>query len=316
MPSSPEKTALVTGAAGFVGSHLVDHLREHRYRVVAVDNLFRGRPSNLAHRADDKDTVFIIADIRNHSAMRRLFDDFRPDLVFHLAAIAFIPYNVAHPTETLDVNVSATQALLEVAQAVPPRSFVFASTADVYIPQNEANHEEQPTGPYNIYGISKGFAERLIALAAEAGGSQFIATRFFNVYGTRETNPHIVPEVVDQSLSGDRTILIGNLWPKRDYVFVSDVVDALLRLAEHSHGARYEVFNIGTGTEYSVQEVIEILGRILGRVIEPVVDETRTRRVERDHLVADIAKIRRVLGWQPRFTLEAGLRELVKAARV
>src|SRR3989442_4743735 len=118
MRESGGRTALVTGAAGFIGSHLVDHLRAHRYRVIAVDNVFRGRASNLAHRTDDPDTVFIIGDIRNQGAMRSLFEDFRPDLVFHLAAVAFIPYNVAHQTETLEVTVTATQSLIKISQSV------------------------------------------------------------------------------------------------------------------------------------------------------------------------------------------------------
>lgn len=314
MSEERKRTALVTGGAGFIGSHLIDCLRTNGYRVVAVDNLFRGRVSNLTHRSNDADTMLVIGDVRDSSAMRQLFEDFRPHAVFHLAAIAFIPYNIAHPAESLTVNVVGTQVLLEAAQAYPPAVFVFASTADVYVPQPGPNREDQSTAPYNIYGITKGFGERLLALAAEANGAcRFVATRFFNVYGTRETNPHVIPELVEQALRGDGTVRAGNLWPCRDYVFVEDVAHALVRIAEHPHDHAYEVFNIGTGVEHSVQDIITLLGRLLKRKIRPVVEEARTRRVERDHLVADIGKIRRTVNWTPRFTLEDGLRQLLSS---
>src|SRR5438445_1592278 len=158
------RTALVTGAAGFIGSHLVERLVEDGYRVVVVDRLLSGE-QRIQHLLRGEAVVLERGDIRDEALMARvaLLGPF--DTVYHLAALHYIPYCAAHPVETLSVNVLGTVVLLEALKAAPPDQLVFASTGDVYAPKSEPHRETDPLGPLSIYGLSKVFGERLIAAA-------------------------------------------------------------------------------------------------------------------------------------------------------
>lgn len=301
---------LVTGGAGFIGQKLIERLlNEQETRVVLYDNFVNGHwdDSPIPHPG----LTVVKGDIRDRAALCRMLNAYRPRTIYHLAALHFIPYCNAHPEETLAVNVIGTQSLLDACRAVPPEQFVFASTAAVYPIREGANAEESLLDPIDVYGFSKVFGEMLVRRFAAETGVVCTVGRFFNAYGAGETNPHVIPEIIAQLQQGDRVVL-GSLIAKRDYIYVEDLTDALEQFIRAKHSG-YEVYNIGTGMEYSVGEVIAIMETILGRALVVEQVSQRMRSVERLHLLADISKIRQHLGWQPRFSLREGLMHTLHA---
>jgi UDP-glucose 4-epimerase len=296
---------LVTGGAGFVGSQLVETLSEDGANLLAIDNCFAGSDSLVPD-----DVRFERTDIRDDS-LSELVEEFDPDVIVHLAALHYIPYCNDHPEETFQVNVMGTRNLLEAAgEASNLSTVVFASTAAVYPPREGPNAEGSPTGPMDIYGETKLVGEDLMQLFARRTGISTVSARLFNVFGTNETNDHLIPAIVEQVRRGDRKIDLGNLTPKRDFVHVSDVVEAIMTLAQEFQGG-YDTYNVGTGTEYSVREVVEQTSEALGEEIEIDQDDDRVRESDRPHLQADISRLRREFGWEPSVDLVTGLEELL-----
>lgn len=285
---------VVTGGAGFIGSHLIRYLLNEGAEVLAIDNLFVGKKEFISDGC-----LFKKLDIRFKEAKEVIWD-FEPDVIVHLAAIHYIPYCNENPGETFDVNVMGTRNLLEACEA----EFLFASSAAVYPPLNGALREDLH-GPIGIYGKTKLIGEDLVKLH----NKKAIIARLFNVYGPNDTNPHLIPEIVNQIKEGKRKIELGNLTPRRDYIHVDDVCAAILALLKHD---KEGVYNIGTGVEYSVNEVVEVVNEILGEEILIVQDKRRIRKVEREHLLADITKIQNEIGWKPEKRLKDGLKKLIE----
>ncbi len=303
------RTALVTGGAGFIGSHLTERLVRTGYRVVVVDRLLWGE-ERIKHLLGAESFLLERGDIRDEAFMARVASLGPFDTVYHLAAIHYIPYCAAHPVETVSVNVLGAQVLLETLKALPPRRFVFASSGDVYAPKSTPHDETDPLEPFSVYGISKVCGERLIAVAAsQMHQTSFVVARLFNVYGARETNPHVIPGIIARLKLGNR-VRLGNTWPRRDYVEVRDIAEALVELGSCSGHKRLQYFNVGTGVACSVQDVLEALERILQLKVVVEVGDELVRPVERPHLQASIAALEKATRWRPRYDLGDGLREL------
>lgn len=260
-----------------------------------VDNLFAGKREFVP-----KNTQFVEMSILSEE-VGDVFEYFQPDVVVHLAAIHYIPYCNSHPVETFEVNVMGTRNLLKFCTNV---KFLFASSAAVYPPLNRPLVEHLH-GPIDIYGKTKLIGEDLVRLYCRNP----IIVRLFNVYGLNDVNPHLIPELVSQIKRGRRLCEVGNLSPKRDYIHVDDVCSAIITLLEHSKGGTY---NVGTGREYSVEEVVKLIGEILDEEVKIVQVGERMRAVEREHLLADISKIKEETGWRPVLELKEGLKELIK----
>lgn len=306
---------IVTGAAGFLGSHVVDQLLARGTPVLAVDDLSGGQAAFLKPHHDNPAFSFVQLDLRDGSALRAVFEEYRPAAVVHLAALHFIPACVADPVRTISLNVLGTQCVLTAARAAGVERLFFASTGDVYVPDERPHHEDRsPTGPFNIYGLSKLIGEQLVALEArQRPETCFVVGRLFNLYGLRETNPHILPEVLGQlRTTPDGTLRLGNLWPKRDLVPVADAARAVVELIDKTPPGVTTV-NIATGVATSMQEVLEILGELRGRPLRVETDPAKVRPVERPHLQADVTRLREWLGWTPHADLRRGLRELLAA---
>ena len=192
----------------------------------------------------------------------------------------------------------------------PPRSLVAASSAAVYPIYDAANIEEHPIpGPTDVYGLSKWVNEEQLRQYAAQTNTRCAVARFFNIYGPRETNPHVLPEIIDQMLAGQMQLSLGNVKPKRDYIYVEDIARAVLELAQkNTHSFR--TFNVGTGTEYSVEELVEFLARVSGLPLSIETDPDRVRKSDRMHLLCDYSRIREEIGWKPDFDLERGLETL------
>ena len=297
-------TVLVTGAAGFIGSALCARIRSTGHRVVAYDNLSRGRRELLPH-----DTALVEADIRDARRLQETVAEFSPDCVIHLAALHFIPDCIARPQETIDVNVAGTRRVLDACRGSSVRSFVFASSGAVYAPSDDPCLEDDtPIGPLEVYGESKVAAETLAATFHAETGIATRILRLFNAIGRNETNPHVVPHILE-SLQASDVVRLGDVTPRRDYIDTRDVAAAILAAAEGATGL--DVWNVGTGIAWSVKDVVDLLGKILGRTIRIVQETSRMRPSERMLLAADIRRIRGAAGWAPRISMEESLKDLV-----
>jgi UDP-glucose 4-epimerase len=296
---------LVTGGCGFVGSALVRRLLAEACEVVVVDDLSRGSPANLG---PDRDRVTLVAE-EVTSDLGRIFASFQPQAVFHLAALHFIPDCDADPTRCLQINVDGTRAVLEAAAVLRHRvSVVLASSAAVYAPAHEPHQEEDSLRPIDVYGYSKLWTEELAGSFAARTGTAVGIARLFNVFGPGETNAHFIPSLVCQLKAGE-PVRLGNLSSKRDYVFVDDAADALLRLARYCNDGQSATLNVGSGRAYAGHEVVQALAEFTSLTAgsAPTIDPSRVRPVDRPLLLANPALAHKLLGWVPRTSLLDGL---------
>jgi UDP-glucose 4-epimerase len=301
---------LITGGAGFIGSALGEHLTALGHEVSVLDDLSFGR-RDLAKVPDER---FFKVDIRDRESVARSIDSYGPEWVLHLAAVHFIPYCNAHPVEATDINIMGTMSVLDACARNSGVEQVFvASTAAVYPIADGAMAEDHPLGPMDIYGITKLAGERLAHEYHLRTGVPTVVGRFFNAFGPNETNPHLIPEIQRQVLAGKRTLELGNLDPKRDFIHTEDMGRAMAALLE-ARVPGFEAYNIGRGIEYSVRDIVGSFQRMLGEPLTIEVDPSRVRKVERMHLLADVGKLKRVTGWEPTWGIDEGVATLLKEA--
>lgn len=308
---------LVTGAAGFLGSHVIETLVREGKNVIAIDNLSWGH-KNFLSQYENKIKFYQI-DITNKVELDKILKDTKPTNIIHLAALHFIPAAIQNPSVAININVLGTQILLQsLRENTNYKTFWFASTGDVYAPDEKAHHETKSLiSPFNIYGLSKLMGEQLIHLENKNyPQGRFIIGRLFNLYGSRETNPHILPEILGQikKQTGDVKLQLGNVWPKRDMVPVNDaakcIIKSLEKLLNDKHGVY--CFNYATGSAVSMEEMIIEIGKILKRKIIIELDPKKVRSVERAHLQADVASLKDFLGFTPQSNLNMGLVALLQ----
>ncbi|MEO8075602.1 MAG: NAD(P)-dependent oxidoreductase [Acidobacteriota bacterium] len=302
--------ALVTGGAGFVGRRLVEALVVRGWQVWAVDDFSTGRPADLAAIGDGTACHVVEADVAAAPSVAAAVAAAQPSVVFHLAAIHFIPQCERDPLRTLQTNVIGTQAVLNAVQSQPGCRMVFASTGDVYTPSIEPHHEGSALGPPSLYGLSKATGERLVERAGDQGVDYRIA-RLFNIFGPGDRVPHVLPDIVNR-LSRGGVLALGRLDAVRDYVYVDDVVQALIALSGHDGPDR--IFNIGTGEGRSVQDLVAGVEAACGFPLSIRTDPAKVRPVERPVLVSDSSLARAALGWVPRMAFQDGITRVVAAA--
>jgi UDP-glucose 4-epimerase len=299
------RRVFVTGGAGFIGSHLVERLVSAGDSVTVADDLSRGRREWIHPDAELHE-----ADVRDGDALRRAVAQGSPEIVVHLAAMHFIPSVDGAPDLAWDVNVNATRTLLDALARRPPELLLFASTAAVYPDRRGPIAETCPPEPFDLYGRTKLEGERLVREFESTARTRCVVARIFNVIGNRETNAHVVPDLVGQLRAGSSRVRLGNLEPRRDYSDVLDVAVALERLLSLPQD-RADTFNVGSGRSASVAELVRACEEVLGRSIEVEVDAQRARKQDRAELVADPRLLQRATGWRPERSLQETLTDLL-----
>ncbi len=292
------KKYIVTGGAGFIGSHIVDDLCAQGHNVIVVDNLSSGSKNNINPKA-----TFIEADIRVRDSFGEAISG--ADGIFHCAAIVSVQYSLEHPTETEEVNVGGTLNILEVARIAGIRRLVFSSSSAVYgSVTTGAISENAPTHPESPYGQHKLQSENDIHEAITVGKMEGVILRYFNVYGSRQRadSPYsgVIARFAQLKKEGKPLTILGDGSQTRDFVHVSDVVAANL-LAMQTSNASGEIFNIGSGKETSVLEIAKFIGGEITHL---------PPRHEPKNSLADISKAKRLFGWMPRMVLEEGIRKI------
>lgn len=298
---------VVTGGAGFIGSHVADAFLARSSDVLVLDDLSTGSPANLPARAQ-----FEQLDIRDAETLGRVVDSFEPSIFCHLAAQASVTVSVERPDYDLDVNVRGTLNVCEQARA-RGAPVVFASTGGALY-GNEAplpTSEDFPPAPLAPYGASKQAGESYVSTWARLHGVPNVVLRLGNVYGPRQ-NPHgeagVVAIFSDRLRSGERPILYGFGEPTRDYVHVTDVARAFVLAAEKRVAG---TFNVGTGIETSVRRLLEMLQEAAGATDDAELRPLRPGELERSAL--DSARIEAHLGWRAEIPIEQGLAETYRA---
>ena len=311
------KRVLVTGAGGFIGSHLTESLARRGCRVKALLHYnATSYIANLNHvdRSIRDEIEIVFGDVQDGHFCEELTRDI--DIVFHLAALIGIPYSYVAPSSYVQTNVIGTVNLLSASLRNGVEHLLHTSTSEVYgsalYKPIDEKHPLQGQSPYSATKIG---ADKLVEAFHRSFELNATVMRPFNTYGPRQSLRAVIPTIVTQALRSDR-VKIGSTTPKRDMNFVLDTVEAYL-LAAGRTDLGGETIHFGTGEFYSVGEVIEMVGRILGKELEVVQDEARIRpeKSEVRELLCDASRARKILGWEPRYDLEHGLGEVIEFFR-
>ena len=291
-------TAIVTGGAGFIGSHLVDALLAENISVRVIDNYSTGRPENLAHVAGQVELVE--ADFAKSGSWQKLFQD--TDWVFHLGALADIVPSIQRPADYFQANVDGTFNVLEAAKNAGVKRFVYAASSSCYgIPDKYPTSEAAEISPQYPYALTKRLGEELVMHWAQLYNLPAIALRLFNVYGPRSrtsgTYGAVLGVFLAQKLANKPFTVVGDGTQTRDFTYVTDVANAFLTAAQSS--VCEEIFNVGSGETVSVNRLVELLGGEVTYIPK--------RPGEPDCTYADITKIRRDLKWQPKVDIKQGV---------
>jgi UDP-glucose 4-epimerase len=298
---------LVTGGRGFIGNELVRQLRAADKSVAILDNGSRIAPL----LADIQEVPLYDVDVVKHDKVAAIIKDLRPRVVFHLAAVHFIPDCNANPDYTLRVNVEGTLGLIRACSASSVEHVLFASSGAIYADCTVPLSEASPVEPVDIYGWSKLQAEQLCRWHATTEDIRVTVCRLFNNYGPRETNPHIIPEILNQVRNGN-TLHLGNVTPRRDYVHTSDTARAFRLLAEQDCGpTRFRIVNIASGQSASVRELVHIISYSLGRDLVIVPDPNRFRKADKEVQTADVSLLKSLTDWSRQVEFQDGLRALL-----
>ena len=300
---SSRPVAVVTGGAGFIGSHMVDLLVERGYAVRAIDNLVGGRPDNVAHHGKDSGFVLEARDIRSYQPGDPLFKDAK--YVFHFAGIGDIVPSIEKPMDYMSANVQGTVHMLECARHAGVEKFVYASSSSCYGLAKVPTREDHPIVPQYPYALSKYQGEQAAFHWHLVYKTPVNAVRIFNAYGTRSRTSGAYGAVfgvfLRQKLAGKPFTVVGDGTQKRDFLYVTDVARAFLAAAETKKVGSF--WNLGAGNPQSVNRLVELLGGEVTYIPK--------RPGEPDCTWADIAKITAELGWRPEVSFEEGVGRIV-----
>lgn len=296
---------LVTGGAGFIGSHLIDELLKRKHQVIVIDNFSTGKRENLNPKAE-----FFKKDIRNLKALLPLFKGV--DFVFHLAALPRVQYSIENPIKTYDNNVNGTLNVLEAARRAKVKRVIYASSSSIYGNQKKYPFkEEMIPKPLSPYACQKYISELLCQMYSTLYGLKTVCLRYFNAYGPRASTEgaYVLVTAVFLKLKKENKPLTvtGNGEQSRDFTHVYDIVRANILASQSKKVGKGEVINIGGGKNYTINQVAKIFGGPI-KYIAP--------RLEPKKTLADTKLAKKLLGWQPKIRFEEGIRELLKSENI
>jgi nucleoside-diphosphate-sugar epimerase len=312
--SGKHQKILVTGGAGFIGSHIVDKLMEKGFEVTVFDNLDTGHIENIEPHQGKENFHFIKGDIRNFNLVKKTMKDV--DAVFHEAALASVTLSVQNPILSNDINVTGTLNLLKASSDLGVKRFIYASSAAVYgDTKTPEKREDMSTNPKSPYGISKLAAENYVKIFHKLYGLETVSLRYFNVYGPRQrfdlqcAYGGVITIFTNRLLRDMPPIIFGDGEQTRDFVYIGDVVEANM-LALDKKDAAGEAFNIGTGLNVGVNQIAETLKDIMNKHELKNV-HADPRPAEGRHGYANIRKAQKILGFHPKVSIKEGLVKLV-----
>ena len=307
----------VTGAEGFIGSHLVELLvqRGHRVRAMVLYNMFSSSAWLDTLSSDVLDQVDVVfGDVRDPASARELVEG--AATVYHLAALGSVPYSYSAPRSFVDTNTIGTMHVLEAVRACRTPRLVHTSTSETYgtartVPISES-HPLQAQSPY---AASKIAGDKLVESYYLSFGVPAVTLRPFNTFGPRQSTRAVIPQIITQLAAGSRQIKLGALDPTRDFCYVTDTAQAFVDLGEAPASAVLgELFNCGPGDDISIGQLAEDIARFMGVDADIVEDAQRLRPKDSEvmRLVCDASKLRERTGWRPGYTRDEGLRETIK----
>lgn len=295
------KKAIVTGGAGFVGSHVVDALIREGFAVSVIDDLSGGKRENV-----HQDATLHVVDVRNSKAIAPIIAG--SEFVFHLAALPRVQYSIEYPEETNSVNVGGTLAVLKVAKDAGVKRVVYAASSSAYGNQEILPlSEDAPPQPLSPYALQKYVGELYCRVFSDVYGLPTVSTRFFNVYGSR-LDPEgayalVIGKFLKQKKEGVPLTITGDGEQTRDFTHVRDIVRGMILAAKSEKVGKGEIINLGRGQETSVNAIAELIGGAVTH-IDP--------RLEPRHTRADIRRAKELLNWEPEVSLDEGVAELKK----
>lgn len=303
---------MVTGGAGFIGSHLVDKLIKRNNCVVVYDSFneyYFGKENNIQDHFGKSNFNLIRADILDGATLCKAMKDL--DIVFHLAAQPGVGFSMKNPLKTHMVNTTGTLNVLNVARKMRTKKIVFASSSSVYgIPQYTPLNEKHPTHPVSVYGISKLTAEKYCKIFNDLLDVPTVSLRYHTVYGPRQRPDMAIYKWTKLVCEDKSPVIYGDGKQSRDFTYISDIVDATLSAAELDE-VEGEVFNVGSGTKTTISRVVNLLLKLTGKeYLEPAYEMSRMGDVPVTH--ADISKAKMLLGYTPKVTLKKGIERFLK----
>lgn len=305
------KNVLVTGADGFIGSHLTELLLAEGYNVRALAQYNSFNNWGWLEQVESPRLEVVCGDVRDSDYCRHITRGI--DTVFHLAALIAIPFSYVAPDSYVDTNIKGTLNMLQAARDEGVEKILVTSTSEVYgtakyVPIDE-KHPRQPQSPYSATKIG---ADALALSFYNAFELPVTVVRPFNTYGPRQSARAIIPTVITQIANGADEIKVGDLTPTRDFNFVKDTARGFLAIAR-AQGTEGRELNIATGREVTMEETLRTIARLMGKEVKWTVDPQRLRpsKSEVRRLLGDATQLRRLTGWEPQFTLEQGLRQTI-----
>ncbi|MCQ8893256.1 MAG: SDR family oxidoreductase [Methanolinea sp.] len=300
---------VVTGGAGFIGSHIIEYLVDHGHDVTVVDNLFSGKKENIRHLLDHPRFHFVQGSITDSGL---LDDTFRnADGIFHQAAIPSVPRSIRDPVATNEVNVNGTLAVLMVAKKCGVRKVVYASSSSVYGDTPTLPKVETMTPhPKSPYAVSKLAGEYYCRVFSEVYGLKTVALRYFNVFGPRQDPESqyaaVIPRFITRVLAGQPPIIYGDGTQTRDFTYVKDVVQANVKAMESTADG---VFNVAYNQRISILSLVDIIAEETGMKVSPVFEPPRPGDIHDSQ--ADITAAQKAFGYAPDYTVRSGLKETI-----
>ena len=296
---------LVTGASGFIGSHIIPRLIEKGYDVWALERYVTGR------YAKPKNIKTVFGDLREHFAIRNIIRQVQPDFVIHLASISPVSYSYEHPNEVIETNLKGTVNLAESCLREVPhfKQFLFASTSETYGNGPTPKTENTVQNPNSPYAVSKLAAEKYLLYMNAGYNFPVTILRPFNTYG-RKKNYHMVVEHAIIKMLTEKTCRMGDLSPTRDFVYVDDHISAYLTCLENPL-ALGEAFNFCTGIGIKIEKLVYLIKKLIDFEGEIEWGTKPKRTLDIDILIGSYEKAEEILGWQPQYTLEEGLKKTI-----